>query len=282
MKLNNKVSIIVGGARGIGKAIAALFAKEGSKVVIVSRTNEEINNTVNEIKHKGYEAIGVAGDISKWNDIQNVLNKTIEAFSTVNILVNGAGVQVPIGSFLEVDIEEWKKNIQINFFGTAMFCKAVLPIMAANREGKIINFSGGGATSPRVNFSAYGTAKTAVVRFTETLAEEIKEFNIQVNAIAPGAVNTKMLNEILDSGKSAGIKELEDAQTRAEKGGTLPEIPAELALFLASDRSDGLTGKLISAVWDNWKNFDTSINDITKSSLYTLRRLDDRNFIEVK
>lgn len=282
MILKNKVAIVTGGARGIGKAIATLFAKKGCKVVIVSRTHEEINNTVNEIRNSEYEAIGIAGDIYEWNDIQNVLNKTLEHFSTVNILVNNAGVQEPIGPFLEMDIEEWKKNFQINFFGTAMFCKAVLPIMVANGSGKIINFSGGGATSLRINFSAYGTAKTAIVRLTETLAEELKDFNIQVNAIAPGAVNTRMLTEILEAGKLAGAKEFEDAKTRAEKGGTPPELAAELALFLASDRSDGLTGRLISAAWDNWKNIDKRINEITNSSLYTLRRVDGRNFIEVR
>lgn len=281
MKLKDKVAIITGGAKGVGKAIAYLFAKEGAKVAIVSRTKKEIDDTVNEIKNSGYEAIGIIGDVSNFNNVRRVVDKTLEQFLSIDILVNNAGIQRPIGLFQNVDMIEWMKNFGINFFGTAMFCKMVLPIMIKNRRGKIINLSGGGATSPRPNFSAYGVSKTAIVRFTETLAEEVREFNIQVNAIAPGAVNTRMITEILDAGEAAGVKEIEAAKAIAKKGGTPPEVVAELALFLVSDESDGLTGKLISAVWDDWRNFDKKIHEISKSSLYTLRRIDGRNFIEV-
>lgn len=274
MNLNHKVAIITGGARGIGKAIATLFAQEGARVVIVSRTATEINDTVDDIRNKGGEAIGIVGDISRWNDVQEVIDKSISAFSTIDILVNNAGVQKPIGTFKDINMDEWIRNFQINFFATALCCKAVLPVMIKKKSGRIINLSGGGSTSPRVNFSAYGVAKTAIVRFTETLAEEVKDYNIQINAIAPGAVNTKMLIEVLDAGEAAGQKELEEANIRAEKGGTPPELAAELALFLASDKSNGLTGRLISAVWDDWKNFNkNTIDQIMKSDKYTLRRV---------
>lgn len=274
MTLASKVAIVTGGARGIGRAIATLFATEGAKGVIVSRTADEINSTVSDIKDNGGEAIGIVADISRWNDVERVTNNTISAFGTIDILVNNAGVQKPIGPFADINIEEWIKNFQINLFGTALCCKAVLPVMIKKKSGKIINLSGGGSTSPRVNFTAYGVAKTAVVRFTETLAEELKDFGIQVNAIAPGAVNTKMLTEILDAGEAAGERELEEAKVRVAKGGTSPELAAELALFLASDKSNGLTGRLISAVWDDWKNFDRNIiSQIMKSNKYSLRRI---------
>jgi 3-oxoacyl-[acyl-carrier protein] reductase len=280
--LKNKVAIVTGGARGIGKAIAILFAKEGAKVVIIARTATEINNTVSEIRQNGGEVIGIVGDVSKWEDIENLVSNTISNFGTIDILVNNAGVLKPIGPFIDTNIEEWVRNFQINFLGTVLCCKAILPVMIEKKHGKIINLSGGGSTSPRVNFTAYGVAKTAIVRFTETLAEELKNFNIQINAIAPGAVNTKMLTEVLETGEAAGKKELEDAKIQAEKGGISPELTAELALFLASDKSNNLTGRLISAVWDDWENFDKNINEITNSSLYTLRRIDGKNFIEVK
>lgn len=282
MRLKNKVAIVTGGARGIGKAIAILFAKEGAKVVIIARTATEINNTVSEIRQNGGEVIGIVGDVSKWEDIENLVSNTISNFGTIDILVNNAGVLKPIGPFIDTNIEEWVRNFQINFLGTVLCCKAILPVMIEKKHGKIINLSGGGSTSPRVNFTAYGVAKTAIVRFTETLAEELKNFNIQINAIAPGAVNTKMLTEVLETGEAAGKKELEDAKIQAEKGGISPELTAELALFLASDKSNNLTGRLISAVWDDWENFDKNINEITNSSLYTLRRIDGKNFIEVK
>ncbi|MBI5051061.1 MAG: SDR family oxidoreductase [Nitrospirae bacterium] len=274
MKLKGKVAIITGGARGIGKAIATLFAQEGAKVVIVSRTPDEISNTVSDIKNNGGEAIGIVGDISRWNDVERIKNNTVSTFGTIDVLLNNAGVQKPIGPFIDIDIEEWMRNFQINLFGTVLCCKAVLPVMIKKRRGKIINLSGGGSTSPRINFTAYGTAKTAVVRFTETLAEELKDYNIQVNTIAPGAVNTKMLSEVLEAGDAAGKKELDEAKVRAEKGGTPPELAAELALFLASDKSNGLTGRLISALWDDWRNFnDDTINQVMKSDKYTLRRI---------
>jgi NAD(P)-dependent dehydrogenase (short-subunit alcohol dehydrogenase family) len=130
--------------------------------------------------------------------------------------------------------------------------------------------SGGGATSPRPRFSAYASSKTAVVRLTETLAEEVKEFNIQVNAIAPGAVNTRMHDQVLAVGEAAGKKAIEESQKVKISGGTPLKLPVELAVFLASDASDGLTGKLLSAVWDNWKKMDLS--EVSSSDVYTLRR----------
>lgn len=281
LRLKNKVAIVTGGPRGIGKAIATLFAKEGARVVIISRTTREVDSTVSEIKQNGGEVVGIVGDVSKREDVENLINVTISNFGTIDILINNAGVLKPIGPFINTNIEDWTKNFQINFLGAVLCCKAVLPVMIKKKRGKIVHLSGGGSTSPRANFTAYGVAKTAIVRFTETLAEELGEFNIQVNAISPGAVNTKMLTELLEAGELAGKKELEAAHIQAEKGGTPPELAAELALFLASDKSNDLTGRLISAVWDDWDNFN-NIDEIMKSSLYTLRRIDGKNFVEVK
>jgi 3-oxoacyl-[acyl-carrier protein] reductase len=274
LRLRDRVAIVTGGARGIGKHIAGLFAEEGASVVIVSRTDKEVKKTVSEIKKAGGQAIGIVGDVSNAKDVKRMVDKTIASFGTIDILVNNAGVQKPIGRFIDVDMDEWKENVEINLFGTAMCCKAVLPVMLEKKQGKIINFSGGGSTDARAHFTAYGVAKTAIVRFTETLAEELKDLNIQVNAIAPGAVNTYMLQEVLAAGEAAGEKEIEEAETRAEKGGTPPELAAELAFFLASDLSDGLTGRLISALWDDWDKFDEDIiNQIMNSDICTLRRI---------
>ena len=149
--------------------------------------------------------------------------------------------------------------------------------MIKQKSGKIINFSGGGATSARPHFSAYGASKTAVVRLTETIAEENKPFNIQINAIAPGAVNTRMTGEVISAGKEAGEKGLAEAVKQLETGGTPLEKPANLAVFLASGESDGITGRLISAVWDDWQVIAKQTAQSKSGDLYTLRRITPNN-----
>jgi 3-oxoacyl-[acyl-carrier protein] reductase len=140
-------------------------------------------------------------------------------------------------------------------------------------SGKIINLSGGGAASPHPCFSAYATSKAAVVRFTETISEEVKEFNVQANAIAPGGIATRLQDEVIAAGELAGAEALANAKKIKATGGTPLDKPASLAVFLASDESKGLTGKLISAVWDDWQNMGTQISDIMSSDIYTLRRI---------
>jgi NAD(P)-dependent dehydrogenase (short-subunit alcohol dehydrogenase family) len=152
-----------------------------------------------------------------------------------------------------------------------------LQCMIDNKKGKIINLSGGGSTSARPNFSAYAVAKTGIVRFTENLAEEVREFNIDVNAVAPGAVNTKMLDDVLNAKSLAG-KEYAEALNRKEKGGNDPELAADLIVFLASGLSDGITGKLISAPWDPW-NENSYQNELRNNKdIAVLRRIDNKNF----
>ena len=139
--------------------------------------------------------------------------------------------------------------------------------------GKIVNISGGGATSPRPDFSSYAAAKCALVRLTETLAEELKEDRIDVNAVAPGAMNTRMLDELLSAGPDAAPREFADALKRKREGGTPPDKAAGLVAMLASSLSDGITGKLISAVWDDWEQLPQRREELKKSELYTLRRV---------
>jgi NAD(P)-dependent dehydrogenase (short-subunit alcohol dehydrogenase family) len=156
-----------------------------------------------------------------------------------------------------------------------------LPKFKEQRHGKIINISGGGAAYPRPYFSAYATSKAGVVRFTETIAEELKEYSIDCNCIAPGALNTRMLSEVLNAGiKSVGYNYYERAMTQKLSGGDSLKDAAELCTYLASDKSDGLTGKLISARWDKWRDdIPEHIEEIKNSDIYTLRRIlpKDRN-----
>jgi len=275
MKLEGKVAIVTGGGRGIGRAIALAFAEEGAHIVVVSRTAAEIEATAAEIEAQKRRALAILVDVSNPRDVTAMVQRTIREFGTVNILVNNAGVQGPIGPLVNNDVEQWMQTIRINLVGAFLCCKAVLPVMVQQRHGKIINLSGGGATSPRPYFSAYAASKAAVVRLTETLAEEVKEHNIQVSAIAPGAVNTRMLDQVLAAGEAAGEKALTEARRQLESGGTSLEKAAALAVFLASDESDGLTGKLIAAPHDGWESWDANrIAEVMSAPWFTLRRMD--------
>jgi NAD(P)-dependent dehydrogenase (short-subunit alcohol dehydrogenase family) len=164
----------------------------------------------------------------------------------------------------------------VNLIGTFLASRSVLPHMIERRRGRIVNFSGGGATGPLPRFSAYAVSKAAVVRLTETLAEEVKEFNIQVNAIAPGMVDTKLQDAVLQAGSRAGdlfdkVKKMRETG----QGGVSPELAANLAVFLASDAANGLTGRLIAAPYDDWQKWDAKrIAEVMSAPWFTLRRID--------
>ncbi len=275
MKLRGKSAIVTGAGRGIGQAIAFRFAQEGARLLIAARTESELQHTVREIERAGGCADYLAANVSERADVARVVERALARDGHIDILVNCAGVYGPIGPLAEIDVGAWIKAVQVNLFGTFMMCRAVLPNMIERRHGKIINFSGGGAASPLPRFSAYGVSKAAVVRLTETLAQEVKEFNIQVNAIAPGAVDTRLQDAVLAAGEKAGdiagtMKRLRETG----EGGVKPEVPAQLALFLASDESDGLTGKLISAPHDPWHEWGAKAEELSASPMYTLRRMD--------
>jgi 3-oxoacyl-[acyl-carrier protein] reductase len=196
----------------------------------------------------------------------------VAEFGRADILVNSAAVQPPIGPFWENDPGEWLRTILINLGGVFLCCRAVVPVMIRQGKGKIIILSGGGAASPRPYFSAYAASKAAVARLTETLAEELKPFNIQVNAVSPGAAYTRMTEEVLAAGSAAGEVALAQAR-RVKEEGLRPDAAADLCVFLASEESNGLTGRLISAVWDDWRSLPRRLDLVMNSDLYTLRRV---------
>ena len=273
MKLAGKVAIITGAGRGIGRAIALAFALEGADVLVASRTLSEVTATAEGVRALGRNALALKVDVSNRDEVDWMVAQSLEEFGKVDILVNNAGTYGSIGPLVDNDPEKWVQTVGINLFGAFYCTRAVLPFMIRERSGKIINLSGGGAASPLPNFSAYAASKAAIVRLTETLALEVEPFNIQVNAIAPGAVNTGLVNDVLAAGAAAGEKMLAQARWQMEDGGVPPERAAALAVFLASDESGGLSGRLISAVWDDWENMNGRIEQIMASDLYTLRRV---------
>lgn len=274
--------LVTGGGRGIGAAVARAFARAGSDVVLVARTGAEIEAVAREIESHGGQATALPGDLRHRAIVERIVAVTLGKFGRLDVLVNAAGIYGPIGPLAETDPGDWAETIEINLIGVMNAMRAVLPQMLQQRSGVILNFSGGGAVAPLPRFSAYGASKAAIVRLTETVAEEVRDAGVRVNAIAPGAVNTRMLDQVLEAGERAGREFHAKALKQRDSGGTSPERAAELAVFLASPEASGITGRLISAVWDDWKTLPQRAAELAASSLYTLRRIDGRNFTEVR
>jgi NAD(P)-dependent dehydrogenase (short-subunit alcohol dehydrogenase family) len=203
-----------------------------------------------------------------------LVESTIKAFNGLEILVCNAGILGPKGAIHDVDWSEWTRAIEINLMGTVLTCREVLPHFIERRYGKIILLSGGGATRPMPRMSAYAASKAAVVRFGETLAEEVRGMGIDVNAVAPGALNTRLLDEVLEAGpEKVGQVFYDQSLKQKESGGTPFDRGTSLCVFLASADSDGITGKLISAVWDPWESLVERRPELQNSDIYTLRRI---------
>jgi 3-oxoacyl-[acyl-carrier protein] reductase len=270
--LENKAVIITGGSRGIGYAIAEAYLKEGARVCLAARGKEELRAASDELRGLG-EAEVCPADVSRAGDVKTLVATALRAFGRVDVLVNGAGIYGPIGPSEEVDFEKWKETFAVNVFGAFRMMQEVIPHMRAQTSGKIINFSGGG-DGPLPRFSAYHASKGAIVRLTETIAAEVKDCGIEVNCLAPGAVNTKFLDEALAAGEEkVGKERYEKLLKQREEGGVPPEKAAGLCVFLASDASDGLTGRFLSAVWDEYAKWGPrEIAEIMKTDRYTLRR----------
>lgn len=274
LQLKGQVVLVTGAGRGIGRAIALNLAAEGAYLSLAARGEEELRKTSLEVRRNGAECLIFPTDVSDPEQVQALVAATVARFGHIDVLVNNAGIQGPIGPLIENDDDAWLRTFQVNVLGTFYCAKRILPHMMSRRRGKIINLSGGGAVSPRPNFGAYAASKAAVVRLTETLSEEVRSYNIQVNAVAPGAVNTRMLEEILQSGAAAGV-EFESARRRAMEGGTPADCAARLVTFLASEASGFLTGKLISAPHDRWDSWSANqIEDLMSRPWLTMRRID--------
>ncbi len=281
MKLEGKVAIVTGGSRGIGFAIARALGLEGARVAIVSRTRKEVDEARDKLAAERIDVIAQAADIGNLDDVTAFVSTVTRQWGRIDVLVNNAGVGTPVGRLDECDLAEWKRTFEINVFGAVHACRAVLPAMRAQRAGKIINLAGGGVGGPRVEprISAYVVSKAATVQLTESLARELAEDGIQVNAISPGAVATAITASFVAAGPDKAGDLYGRTLEMRNKGGESPELAARLVVWLASDASGALTGKTLSAKWDKVDQID--IASANQSSLYTLRRIDGALFEEV-
>lgn len=268
MRFKDQAVLITGAGRGIGKRLALGFAAEGARVGLLARSQAELDLAKLEIEHAGGAALRIRADVRDFEQMCAAVERMNAMFGGVQVLIACAGIQGPIGPLAELRPRAWTETIETNLIGVMHSCRAALPRMIEKRHGKIIVTSGGGAASSRPRFSAYAASKAAVVRFVETIAEEVTEYNVQVNCMAPGGTYTHMTDEILHSGERAGSREIEEAEEVRLTGGMLPEKQIQLALFLASERSNHISGKLLH-VNDDWRRLE---RENMHPEAYTLRR----------
>ncbi len=277
MQLSGKKAVVTGASQGLGLAIAEAFVREGADVLICARTPRDLTAAVESLSLKAARLGQVSGlqtDVSHEADVLKLAAEADARWGQIDVLVCNAGVYGPKGAIDRVDWSSWAEAIAVNLNGTVLCCRAFLPLLRLSSRGKIILLSGGGATKPLPFLSAYAASKAAVARFGETLAEELKQDGIDVNLVAPGALNTRLLDEILEAGPEAvGASFYEASVKQKQNGGTALDRGASLCVYLASNASSGISGKLISAVWDPWEHFDEHVEDLRDSDVYTLRRI---------
>jgi NAD(P)-dependent dehydrogenase (short-subunit alcohol dehydrogenase family) len=244
MKLKGKTAIVTGAGRGLGQAIALAMSREGARVTIMSRTLKELELTARRITEQGGECLVFQGDVSDPNSVASMARQTTERFSTIDVLVNNAAVIGPIRLLEDADFEAWEKAIDINLNGAFFCARAVVPAMARQGGGKIMSISSGLGQMPYPRFCAYSVSKAGIIQLTLSLSEELKGMNIQVNAIDPGVMNTRMQEEIRALGPSVLGKSVHDHFVEYKEKGHLrdPGEVAALAVFLASDEADHLSG----------------------------------------
>jgi 3-oxoacyl-[acyl-carrier protein] reductase len=285
MKLAGRVAIVTGGSRGIGLAIARALGAEGAKVAIGSRTPRELDAAKGQLEKDGAAVLVRATDVAKAAEVDALVAQVLATWGRIDALVNVAGVIGAIGKLEDSDPAEWRLAFEVNVFGAMNACRAVLPTMRKQRSGKIVNFAGGGVGGPGVmpRWSAYTSSKAAVVQFTESLARELTEDNVQVNAVAPGAVVTEMTAGVVAAGpEKAGQALHEQTLKQRQSGGESPDLAAKMVVWLASEASGALTGKMLSAKWDKVEGIDTAaVPAINRSSRWALRRIDGELFDEV-
>jgi len=275
MKLKNVNALITGGSQGLGRVIAEHFLREGANVVICARGEKELRATRDDLANKfpTQKVCASARDVASELQVNELVAFALRELGSLQALVLNAGIYGPMGPTESVSLTEWRQAMEINLYGVLLPCRAAIPHFKKAGRGKIIVLSGGGATNPLPNISAYAASKAAAVRLVETLAEELRGFHVDVNAIAPGALATRLVNEVLAAGpEKVGAAFYEKNRQWKEKGATPLELGANLAVYLAGPQSDGITGKLISAQWDPWERLHEFKGDLN-SDIYTLRRI---------
>ena len=273
-----RTTLITGAARGLAAHLASRFWHEGWSLVLVARDEGTLVDVCAKFEKRQSQALDlVSCDLASIDQIKKLSFFLKEKYQSLDLLINNAAIQGPIGPLEQNDFDEWVDVLKVNLLAPVLLCKELIPLLKNASNASIINLSGGGAAGPRPNFSSYASSKAALVRFSETISDELRPQNIRVNCIAPGAMKTQMLEEILTSPRNVGGRELELAKKVFSGGGASMDKVADLILFLASDAGKGITGKLISAAWDNWEEWPNHIPELDRTDAFTLRRIVGRD-----
>lgn len=274
--LQGKTAFITGGSRGLGEAIAAAFLEAGANIALCARSADELGKTAQRLSraYAKQRILALPVDVTDICAVQESVDRILRAFGDLQILVNNAGVYGPMGSLWQTSVEEWDTALKINLQGSVYPIRTVVPYFLKKGYGKIIQISGGGATNPLPRITAYAASKAAIVRLAESLAQDLKGKGIDVNSIAPGALNTRMMDDLLKAGPElVGEEFFAKMKKVSDQGGTRLDVGARLAVFLAAKESDGITGRLISAPWDKWEDWPKHLKELEGSDAYTLRRI---------
>jgi NAD(P)-dependent dehydrogenase (short-subunit alcohol dehydrogenase family) len=274
--LRDRFAVITGASRGFGQTLARAFARAGASLLLSARNQTDLTATRNAILDEvpGCRIELFAADLSEQIGVRELAEAAAASFGRTDVLVCNAGMYGPKGPVESVDWNSWVQTIAVNLYGPVLCAREFAPLLKRAGRAKVILLSGGGATKGLPFLSAYAASKAAVVRFGETLAEEWQDDGIDVNMLAPGAMNTGMLDEILQAGPATvGEAYYAASLKQKESGGASMERAAALGVFLASAESDGITGKLISAVWDPWERLARYKDALRSSDVYTLRRI---------
>lgn len=274
---SKKRALVTGASHGLGKYVAESLAASGCTVTACARNIESIPSQMvpdsSELSQEG-SILPFRCDVAKEDQVAQLIEYCEDVMGGIDILVNNAAIHGPLGRFADCDWERWKTTLDVNLFGAFNCIHKILPTMVAQNYGKIINLSGGGATTPLPSFSAYTASKVALVRLTETLAIEYKADNIFINAVAPGVLNTRLNQEVINAEPDlVGQKYHKQITDMIEDDYSSMEKAAKLILYLASDISDGITGCLISAVWDNWSVLHLQSDEWEFNEKFKLRRI---------
>lgn len=275
--LAGRVAVVTGASRGLGRAIAEALWAEGASLLLVARgaaALEELTRTLGERGDGAQTVDACAADLADPATPARIAAAALARWNRIDVLVNDAALLGPIGRLWQTDREAWDTTLRVNLLAPVDLCRRVVPSMIERGDGRIVNVSGGGASTPLPHFSAYATAKAGLVRFSETLANELAGTGVEVNCLAPGPLDTRMHAEIRAAGEAAAGAAMSRLAREVLEAGSAPmERAAALAVFLASPASAGITGRLVSAVWDPWPALAARREELAHSDVYTLRRV---------
>lgn len=261
--------VLTGSSSGIGQRLAEHLSAAGHVVWGLSR-RPPVDDLPPESRH-------TACDVSDWPVLATTAREIAATWGNIDALVCCAGVQGAIGAAMTLDPLAWSDTVRANLDGTFYSVRAFYPLLTvppAGRHAKVVCLSGGGATGPRPNFSAYAVAKTGIVRLVETLAHEWGNLPLDINAVAPGALPTRLTEETLALGpERVGASEYAAARRTAAQGPAAFDRVCGLVGWLLSEQSDGVTGRLLSAPWDPWQRLQEHRGELTSGDIYTLRRI---------